>query len=75
MANLPNDKRAQLEMLYAEMAPAGLAPLWETMAQLVLAEPRSPARVHRWSYGESREYLMRAGDLISANKRSGASSF
>lgn len=68
MANLPNDKRAQLEMLYAGMAPAGLAPLWETMAQLVLAEPRSPARVHRWSYGEAREYLMRAGDLISAEQ-------
>lgn len=63
---LPNDQAAQLGALYDEMAPAGLAPLWEVLAALVTPEPTSPARVHRWSYGMARDYLMRAGDLISA---------
>ncbi|SEN67552.1 gentisate 1,2-dioxygenase [Sphingomonas gellani] len=65
---LANDQRSQLEALYAEMAPAHLAPLWESLAQLVRPQPKSPAQVHRWSYDEARDYLMRAGDLISAEQ-------
>lgn len=65
---LANDQRSQLEALYAEMAPAHLTPLWESLAQLVRPQPRSPAHVHRWTYEEARDYLMRAGDLISAEQ-------
>lgn len=65
---LANDQRTQLEALYAEMAPAHLTPLWESLAQLVRPEPKSPAHVHRWSYDAARDYLMRAGDLISAEQ-------
>jgi gentisate 1,2-dioxygenase len=65
-APLPNDQRQQLEKLYAEMAPAGLTPLWEVMQALVPREPDSPALAHVWDYAEARDYLMRAGDLISA---------
>ncbi len=65
---LPNDATAQLQDLYAEMAPHGLYPLWEVMSALVLPQPRSPARVHRWQYAAARDYLLRAGDLISAEK-------
>ncbi|TAJ76706.1 MAG: gentisate 1,2-dioxygenase, partial [Sphingobium sp.] len=36
-----NDQRAQLEALYAAMAPKGLLPLWESLHALVLAEPQS----------------------------------
>jgi len=63
---LPNDQAAQLGALYDEMAPASLAPLWEVLAALVTPEPTSAARVHRWTYSVARDYLMRAGDLISA---------
>jgi gentisate 1,2-dioxygenase len=66
--SLANDRRSQLETLYAQMAPANLTPLWELLGQLVPPQPRSPAQVHRWSYGEAREFLMRAGDLISAEQ-------
>lgn len=59
---------APLEELYAEMAPSHLAPLWESLHELVLREPASPARTHRWSFAETRDYLMRAGDLISAEQ-------
>jgi gentisate 1,2-dioxygenase len=65
---LPNDQRAQLEGLYAEMAPAGLMPLWESLHALVSSEPRSPAVAHLWSFDVVRNYLMRAGDLISAEQ-------
>jgi gentisate 1,2-dioxygenase len=65
---LPNDQQSQLQALYDEMEPAGLTPLWEVLHSLVQPEPVSPAKVHRWSYGEARDYLMRAGDLISAEQ-------
>lgn len=66
--HLSNDQRAQLEALYAEMAPESLTPLWEVLSELVLSEPDSPARVHCWRYDAARAYLMRAGDLISAEQ-------
>ena len=68
MTAQPNDQRAQLERLYEQMAPAGLLPLWESLHALVLPEPASPARPWRWSYGAVRDFLMRAGDIISAEQ-------
>ncbi|MFC7379465.1 gentisate 1,2-dioxygenase [Brevundimonas sp. GCM10030266] len=65
---LKNDQQAQLNDLYAQMEPEGLYPLWEKLAALVLPKPDSPAKVHKWSYDNAREYLMRAGDLISAKQ-------
>ncbi len=66
--SLANDQQAQLQALYAEMEPASLTPLWESLAELVRPQPKSPAVPHLWSYGLVRDYLMRAGDLISAEK-------
>lgn len=63
-----NDQRSQLEALYAAMAPQGLQPLWESLHALVLTEPRSPARPWCWDYAETRSFLMRAGDIISAEQ-------
>lgn len=66
--SLPNAQRAQLEALYEDMAPAHLTPLWESLARLVTEHPVSPAKAHRWTYAQARAYLMRAGDLISAEQ-------
>lgn len=66
--NLVNDQRSQLQALYAEMAPSHLTPLWESLAELVRPQPKSPAQIHCWSYDEARAYLMRAGDLITAEQ-------
>jgi gentisate 1,2-dioxygenase len=63
-----NEQRALLEELYQNMAPDGLTPLWEVLHALVQDEPRSPAVVHKWSYARVREFLMRAGDIISAEQ-------
>jgi gentisate 1,2-dioxygenase len=57
-----------LEKLYAEMAPHSLYPLWEVLSNLVVPQPRSPAKPHLWRYGPARDYLLRAGDLISAEQ-------
>jgi gentisate 1,2-dioxygenase len=65
-AVLSNDATTQLKALYAEMQPRSLYPLWEVLSALVTPQPRSPAQVHRWRYAEARDYLLRAGDLISA---------
>ncbi|MFC7473121.1 gentisate 1,2-dioxygenase [Dankookia sp. GCM10030260] len=67
-ARTPNESRALLQALYAEMQPHSLFPLWEVLASLVTPTPRSAARSHRWSYGQARDYLLRAGDLISAEQ-------
>lgn len=64
----PNEQAQQLQKLYAEMDPAALTPLWEVLHALVTREPTSPAVPHRWSYETAREFLMRAGDLISAEQ-------
>jgi gentisate 1,2-dioxygenase len=65
-AALSNDTATQLKALYAEMQPRSLYPLWEVMASLVTPQPRSSAQAHRWRYNEARDFLLRAGDLISA---------
>lgn len=65
-AHRANDQTSQLNALYAAMAPENLTPLWEVLAALVTPEPASPVRAHRWRYQAARDYLMRAGDLISA---------
>lgn len=62
----PNEQALQLARLYDDMGPSGLLPLWESLHALVPKEPRSPALPWRWHYAEVRDYLIRAGDLISA---------
>jgi gentisate 1,2-dioxygenase len=64
----PNEQRQQLAQLYEEMRPASLTPLWEVLSSLVLPEPDSPVLTHRWRYSEVRDFLLRAGDLISAEQ-------
>jgi gentisate 1,2-dioxygenase len=65
---LQADQQSRLRKLYADMQPQGLLPLWETLSELVPPRPKSSAKVHKWSYDTSREYLMRAGELISASQ-------
>jgi gentisate 1,2-dioxygenase len=49
------------------MAPKSLYPLWEVLAALVTPQPSAATQSAKWSFGEVRDYLMRAGDLISAH--------
>lgn len=63
---MPSEGRTLLANLYERMAPAHLLPLWEVLDQLVPPHPMSPAKAHRWSYQEVRDFLVCAGKLISA---------
>lgn len=63
-----NEQAMLLQSLYEQMAPDALTPLWEVLHALVLSEPSSPAVPYKWSYSVARDYLMRAGDLISAEQ-------
>lgn len=65
---LSNDVQDQREAFYKELEPQNLAPLWENMANLVTPVPNTPAVPALWSFDEARDYLMRAGDLISAKE-------
>ena len=67
MSTLPNDNRPQLDMLYGQMQQRHLYPLWEVLSALVTPEPVSPVLSEKWGFAEVRDYLMRAGDLISAH--------
>ncbi|NCY23888.1 MAG: gentisate 1,2-dioxygenase [Alphaproteobacteria bacterium] len=64
----PNSQRAALEALYAEMRPQSLYPLWEVLHALVTPQPGTAARAWRWDYASARDYLLRAGGMISAEQ-------
>ncbi|WP_084399142.1 gentisate 1,2-dioxygenase [Henriciella aquimarina] len=66
MSHIPNESSELLQDLYDEMAPKDLYPLWEVLASLVTPTPQGSAESVRWSFPEVRDYLLRAGDLISA---------
>src|SRR5690606_23195763 len=59
------DDRARL---YADMDPANLTPLWESLHALVPKQPRSPCVPALWRYDEVRPFLMRSGEVITAEE-------
>jgi gentisate 1,2-dioxygenase len=61
------DKTAR-RAFYGRIAPLSLAPLWETLHQLVPPSPRSPCVPAMWRYAEVRPYLMESGGLITAKE-------
>ncbi len=63
-----NDVRSAREQLYADMRPANLTPLWESLHALVPKSPTSPCVPALWRYDEVRPFLARAGDVISAEE-------
>jgi gentisate 1,2-dioxygenase len=61
----PNDQRTQL---YRDIAPLGLRPLWTVLDELVPSTPPPTMQPASWRYSEVRAYLMRAGNVISAEE-------
>ena len=53
---------------YALIAQQGLAPLWESLHNLVPKAPRSQAQAAIWKYARIRELVMQSGSLISAEE-------
>ena len=54
--------------LYTEMSPHHLTPLWEVLHALVPPQPNTPCVPALWRYDDVRPYLMRAGEVITAEE-------
>lgn len=64
-ANVPGEDR---QKFYDKLEPQSLAPLWESLKGLVPPEPTSKFVPHIWKFGPTRELLMEAGDLLTAEE-------
>src|ERR1700722_17686955 len=64
-ANAVDAEQAMLQF-YRELDPLHLAPLWESLHNLVPAAPRSVAQPFGWSWERMRPMVLQAGGLISA---------
>lgn len=53
---------------YDRIAGLSLAPLWESLHQLVPAQPASPCVPAIWRYKEVRPFLMESGGLLTAKE-------
>lgn len=60
--------RAERDRLYAEMSPQNLTPLWEVLHALVPPQPNTPCVPALWRYDDVRPFLMRAGEVITAEE-------
>jgi gentisate 1,2-dioxygenase len=57
---------AEREDFYRRLGTKGVAPLWQSLGDLVLAQPRTACVPAIWHYDEIRPLLMESGELISA---------
>jgi gentisate 1,2-dioxygenase len=64
----PSSVQAARQQLYQDIDPLNLTPLWEVLHNLVPVHPKSPCLPALWRYEQVRPYLMRAGELITAEE-------
>jgi len=60
-----NPERKQLNQ---DMSHLHLSPLWEVLHALVPQKPTTPCVPALWKYEQVRPYMMRAGELITAEE-------
>jgi gentisate 1,2-dioxygenase len=65
MTKTPNPARAAY---YDKIATRGMAPLWESLHNLVPKSPQPAAQPAHWKYADVRDLVMEAGSLISAEE-------
>jgi gentisate 1,2-dioxygenase len=56
------------EEFYRRIGARSMAPLWESLHQLVTRQPTTPCVPAHWRYDEVRPFLMEAGRLITAKE-------
>ena len=56
------------QQLYDDMSPYHLTPLWRELHALVPNQPASPCVASLWKYEQIRPFLMRAGEVITAEE-------
>lgn len=56
------------QVFYDKIDTHHMTPLWSVLSALVTKEPGSGCRPHLWPYEQARQFLMEAGDLITASE-------
>ena len=56
------------EKFYRDIDSLSMAPLWEVFRTLITPTPKTSAIPHCWFYDDVREWVLRAGDVISARE-------
>lgn len=64
-ASSPNEQRSAY---YEQIARQRMAPLWESLHNLVPKQPKPHAQAAIWKYAEVRDLVMQAGAVISAEE-------
>ena len=53
---------------YDKIGKGDCTPLWDVLSDLVTAQPKSACVAHLWRYAQLREWLLEAGQLITARE-------
>ncbi len=56
------------EAFYARIGAQNMAPLWDVLGDLVIAEPRTPCVPAFWRYDAVRPHVLEAGRLVTAKE-------
>ncbi|MBN3846692.1 MULTISPECIES: gentisate 1,2-dioxygenase [Burkholderiaceae] len=62
------DVKADRAAYYGQIKHRNMAPLWESLHNLVPPQPRPQARPAIWKYAEVRDLVMQSGGLITAEE-------
>ncbi|CAL8476922.1 gentisate 1,2-dioxygenase [Caballeronia sp. S22] len=65
---IPESQREDRATYYEKIAFERLAPLWESLHNLVPRQPNPQAQAAIWKYAQVRDLVMQAGSLISAEE-------
>jgi gentisate 1,2-dioxygenase len=68
LSNVEGSTAQMRQQLYRDMDAHNLTPLWEVLHALVPPQPNTPCVPAFWKYDEVRPYLMRAGEVITAEE-------
>src|ERR1043166_9559488 len=61
-------KTPEREAFYKKIDGENLTALWTVMSDLITPEPKSACRPHLWKFAAVRDYMMEAGQLITAKE-------
>lgn len=62
-----NDARRR-RAYYDRISAEDFTPLWEVLSAIITKEPKSDCVAHLWRYEKARDYLLEAGELITARE-------
>jgi len=63
----PQDTPERLAF-YRKIDKSAMTPLWAVFSDIITPEPKSDCVAHLWRFDQARDYLLEAGDLITARE-------